>query len=238
MSTERSLARLGGAAALVGTVLLFGATLLHPLGADPNDAPAAFAEYATDRLWVWTHLAQFLGFALLMAGLAAFGSTFASGAAAAWARIGVIGATATVAVAAALQAVDGVALKAMVDRWAAAAPDARAVAFETAFAVRQIEIGLASLLSLSAGLTLVVFGIAILASAAHPPWLGSLALLGGVGTVAGGALQAATGFSPAAMTVSSFASVALLVWAIVVGVLMWRTTPRGAAGAAPGGAAD
>jgi len=63
-------------------------------------------------------------------------------------------------------------------------------------------------------------------------------LLGGVGTVAGGALQAATGFSPAAMTVSSFASVALLVWAIVVGVLMWRTTPRGAAGAAPGGAAD
>ncbi|TME97405.1 MAG: hypothetical protein E6I40_01510 [Chloroflexi bacterium] len=120
MSTERSLARLGGAAALVGTVLLFGATLLHPLGADPNDAPAAFAEYATDRLWVWTHLGQFLGFALLMAGLAAFGSTFASGAAAAWARIGVIGAAATVAVAAALQAVDGVALKAMVDRWAAA----------------------------------------------------------------------------------------------------------------------
>jgi len=203
VSTDPSLARLGGAAALVGTVLLFGATLLHPLGADPNDAPAAFAEYATDRLWVWTHLGQFLGFALLMAGLAAFGSTFA-----------------------------------MVDRWAAAAPDARAVAFETAFAVRQIEIGLASLLSLSAGLTLVVFGIAILASAAHPPWLGWLALLGGVGTVAGGALQAATGFSPAAMTVSSFASVALLVWAIVVGVLMWRTTPRGAAGAAPGGAAD
>src|SRR5207245_2797125 len=138
MSTERSLARLGGAAALVGTVLLFGATLLHPLGADPSDTPAAFAEYATDRLWVWTHLAQFLGFALLMAGLAAFASTFASGAAAAWARIGVIGAAATVAVAAALQAGDGGALKAVVDRWAAAAPDARAVAVETAFAGRQV----------------------------------------------------------------------------------------------------
>src|SRR5207245_5598800 len=137
MSTERSLARLGGAAALVGTVLLFGATLLHPLGADPNDAPAAFAEYATDRLWVWTHLGQFLGFALLMAGLAAFGSTFASGAAAAWARIGVIGAAATVAVAAALQAVDGVALKAVVERWAAAAPDAGAVALVTTFPARE-----------------------------------------------------------------------------------------------------
>ena len=29
------------------------------MSADPNDAPAAFAEYAADRIWVATHLGQF-----------------------------------------------------------------------------------------------------------------------------------------------------------------------------------
>jgi len=238
VNTRRSLARLGGGAAIAGAVVLFGATLLHPLGADPSDAPAAFAEYAADRMWVWTHLGQFVGFALLGMALVALASTFAPGRAAAWARIGAIGAAVMIAIAAALQAVDGVALKVMVDRWAAAAGDARAVTFETAFAVRQIEIGLAALLSVSAGLTLAVFGVAILTSADYPLWLGWLALLGGLGTVAGGAAQAATGFSETAMTVSAFASVVLLVWAIVAGVLMWRSAGRPAADAASAAGAD
>jgi hypothetical protein len=47
-------------------------------------------------------------------------------------------------VAATLQAVDGVALKVTVDRWAAATGEARLLAYEAAHAVRQIEIGFAS----------------------------------------------------------------------------------------------
>ena len=50
MSTAQHLARLGAAAAFVGAVLLIVSTALHPLGSDPGDAPAAFAEYAADRL--------------------------------------------------------------------------------------------------------------------------------------------------------------------------------------------
>jgi hypothetical protein len=46
---------LGAVAAIVGPLLLFVFTLLHPLRADPNDAPAAFAEYAADSFWVWSH---------------------------------------------------------------------------------------------------------------------------------------------------------------------------------------
>src|SRR5436190_5455157 len=149
MSTQQHLARVGAVAAMGGALTLFIATLLHPMTADPNDPPAAFAEYAADRLWVASHLGQFLGVAALGVALVALAGTMEAGTPSAWARIGVVGTAASVATAAALQAVDGVALKMMVNRWMQASGEARARAFEGAFAVRQIEIGLASLLTCS-----------------------------------------------------------------------------------------
>ena len=55
-------ARVGAAAAPVGAVVLFVSTLLHPMSVDPNDAAAAFAEYAADPFYVWSHMGQFVGF--------------------------------------------------------------------------------------------------------------------------------------------------------------------------------
>src|SRR5438309_325671 len=83
---------------------------------------------------------------------------------------------------------------------AAAPGEARPLAYEAAFAVRQVEIGLASLLSVVAGLTLLAYGVALLLSRRYPRWLGGLGLLGGLGMAAAGAAQAATGFSNLAMT--------------------------------------
>lgn len=226
MSTYQPLARIGSVAAVTGAILLFVSTLLHPLDSDPNDAPAAFAEYAADSLWVWSHLGQFLGVALLGMALVALATTLEPGRAAAWGNIGRAGAVAIIAVAAALQAVDGVALKVMVDRWVATTGEARVFAFEAAFAVRQIEIGLASLLSILSGLTLVVFAGAIALSARYPLWLGGMGLLGGLGLVATGAAQASTGFSDLAMTLSMLASSVFLIWAILVGIFMGRLAPR------------
>ena len=226
MSTDQSLARLGSIAAVAGAILLFVSTLLHPLDSDPNNPPAAFAEYAADSLWVWSHLGQFLGVALLGIALVALATTLKPGRAAAWGHVGQVGAAAIIAVAAALQAVDGVALKVMVDRWAASTGEARVFAFEAAFAVRQIEIGLASLLSLLSGLTLIVFGISLVLSPRYPLWMGWLGLLGGLGLVATGAAQASTGFSDLAMTLSMLASSVFLIWAMLVGILMWRLAPR------------
>lgn len=225
MRTNQPLARLGAIAAIVGAILLFVSTLLHPLDSDPNDPPAAFAEYATDTIWVWSHLGQFLGVALLGIALVALAATFKPGRAAAWGRIGQAGATAIIALAAALQAVDGVALKVMVDRWAAATGDARMLAFEAAFAVRQIEIGLASLLSLLSGITLFVFGVSLVLSSRYPVWMGWVGLLSGLGLVATGLVQASTGFSDLAMTLSMLASSVFLIWAILAGVFMWRLAP-------------
>jgi hypothetical protein len=229
-TSAQVLARIGAVAAFIGAILLFVATMLHPSGSHPNHHHAAFTEYSADSLWVWSHLGQFLGFFALAVALGALASTFEPGRPAAWGRIGLIGTVALLALAAALQAVDGIALKIMVDRWAETTGEAQLVAFEAAFAVRQIEIGLASFLSLVSGLTMMVFGIAITLSDRYPMWLGGIALLGGLGTFAGGLAQATTGFSELAMTLSIPSGFVLLVWAIVVGVLMWRLAPKLACG--------
>ena len=60
-----------------------------------------------------------------------------------------------------LQAVDGVALKAMVDLWTGADED-RSSLFAGALAVRQIEIGLDALFALLLALAFLAFGIGLL----------------------------------------------------------------------------
>ncbi len=225
MSTQQHLARIGATAAMSGAVTLFVATLLHPMSADPNDPSAAFAEYAADSLWVASHLGQFLGFAMLGVALAVLATTTEAGSPSAWARIGAVGTAASVAMAAALQAVDGVALRVMVDRWMQASGEARARAFEGAFAVRHVEIGMASLLGVLFGLTVSVFGISMLLGRRFPTWLGALGLVGGLGTLAAGVAVAYTGFSPLAMMLSMPASSVLFIWAIALGVFLWRLPP-------------
>jgi hypothetical protein len=225
-STDQFLARLGAAASPVGAIVLILSTLLHPLDSDPNDAPAAFAEYAANSIYVWSHLGQFAGFALLGVALLGLAATLEAGRAAAWARVGVIGVAASISIVAALQAVDGVALKVTVNRWAAATGEARSLAFEVALAVRQIEIGLASFVSLMFVLSIIAFGLAMSYSVLYPAWLAAIALAAGLGALAAGAAQASTGFSNLGTLTSMLSSLALLVWAILVGFFMWRLASR------------
>ncbi len=214
--------KIGALCAIAGCVLLFIGTFLHPLGADPNDAVAAFTEYAADHLWVASHLIQLAGVTLMATALLFLTQQLEERRGKGWARIAAGGAIASLAVAAALQAVDGIALKVMVDAWAAALPEQKNGAFQAAFAVRQIEIGLASMLSLVLGLTASVYGVALLADRTYPKWLAGLAVVGGVPTMTAGVVIAYTGFSGLAMTINMPASVILLLWILSLGILMWR----------------
>jgi hypothetical protein len=103
-------------------------------------------------------------------------------------------AVASLAVAAGLQAVDGVALKAMVDAWSAASKPQTGELFHATVAVRQIEIGLASVTSLLFGLTVSLFGIAFWIDRDFPKWLAIPAVAGGVATAVSGVVIAHTGF--------------------------------------------
>ena len=209
-------------AAIGGALLLFGGTILHPSGADPNDAVAAFSEYADAQWWIASHLTQLLGLALMVCALIQLSRLLASGSARGLAWIGAAGSIASLAIAAALQAVDGIALKMMVDAWAAAAEPDKSTLFYATYGVRQIEVGLASITSLLFGLTMCVYGVAVISAHRLAKWLGWLPIIGGIPTAIAGVVIAYTGFSGLAMSINMPANSLLLIWIIALGVLFWR----------------
>jgi hypothetical protein len=120
----RNESRIGATCAIAGSVLLFVGTYLHPLKADPNEAVAAFTEYAADHLWVASHLMQLAGVALIVAALLFLARQLELMGGTGCLRLAAGGAIASLAVTAALQAVDGIALKRMVDAWRERTPGA------------------------------------------------------------------------------------------------------------------
>lgn len=126
---------------------------------------------------------------------------------------------ATAAVWAALQGIDGVALKQAVDAWANASGAEKAMRFADASTVRWAEWGLNSYFRLLLGLTVVLFGLAIARTALVAPWLGWAGLLGGLLYMASGVAVGYAGFE------SDFESAVgagaqLLFVVLVVGVLV------------------
>ncbi|HJV50184.1 MAG TPA: hypothetical protein VJ652_01920 [Noviherbaspirillum sp.] len=214
--------KIGAMCAIGGSILLLAGTLLHPMEADPADALAAFTEYAADHHWIASHLTQLAGVTLMVFALISLSQLLRESQGEIWSRLGYGAAIAGLGVAAALQAVDGIALKSMVNAWVAAPPAQKDAVFQAAFAVRQIEIGLAAMLSLVLGLAASLYGIAISKAKKYPAWLAFLACLGGPSTMVAGVVIAYTGFSETAMTVNMPANILLLVWMALLGVFMWR----------------
>jgi hypothetical protein len=210
---------------IAGAVILFIGTLLHPLQADPNDPQAVFIEYASHHPWVVVHLIQLLGIALIIVSLVVLSKIMANGKTGTWAQLGTVSATTSLAIAIALQAVDGVALKVMVDHWASAQSTEKEILFYAAFGVRQIELGLASMLSLILGITAGIYGIAQNSHRDFPAWLGWLAIFGGLSTAVAGIVMAETGFSNTAMLINIPANFLLLIWITLTGIWVWKMTP-------------
>ena len=113
----------------------------------------------------------------------------------------------------------------MVENWSAAAQ--KESAFQSAFAVRQVEIGLASMLSIVLGATATLLGVALLDGLSYPRWMGALAIAGGASTAVSGIVIAYSGFSDLEMAINMPASAVLVAWVIALGVLMWRRDGSG-----------
>jgi len=227
MKTERKMqhrnaSKAGATCAITGAALLFVGTYLHPMKANPNEPVAAFTEYAADEFWVASHLMQLAGVASTVAALLLLTTVLEARRGPGIALVAAGGAIASLALAAALQAVDGISLKNMVDAWAAATASQKGEVFHAAFAVRQIEVGLASMLSLSFGLTATLYGVALIGARVYPKWFAALAMASGVPMIASGVVMAYSGFSGPSMAINMSASAILLVWMLTLGVLMWR----------------
>ena len=222
----RSTSRPGPLLGFLGVGLLAAGTALHPMQADPAVAEAAFAEYAADRYWVASHLMQLAGAWAMIAFLLLLARRLEGGPAAPWAGLGSAFGVAGIATVAALQAVDGVALKAMVDRWAAAPEPEKAALFAAAYGVRQVEIGLAGMSCLLLGVMATVLGLAFAIDGRLPRWAGLLGIAGGASTVASGVVISCTGFSGAAMAINMPAVSALMAWTVALGISGWRKPAR------------
>ena len=218
--------KVGAVSAITGAILLFVGTSLHPMEADPNDPVAAFTEYAADSLWVASHLTQLLGVVLIVAALLTLTRLLTNDKGGGWSHLGSAFAIASLAIAAALQAVDGIALKVMVNNWVAAPESEKMAILQATIRVRQIEVGLASMFSMLIGLTIVLYGVSIVISDRLSSWLGWIAIIGGGATVTAGVMYAYTGFSRVGMSVSMPASLILLLWLIVLGASMWRVSNK------------
>ena len=154
---------------------------------------------------------------MIVAALVLLSRRMADGPAAEWSTLGMAGAVASLGMASALQAVDGVALKVMVDSWAAAPDPERTALFHAAFGVRQIERGLASITSVLFGLTISIYGIGLLIDRRLPRWIGAFAIANGAPIVIAGVVIAYTGFSHLAMLIYVPTSSLLVLSMIILG---------------------
>jgi hypothetical protein len=214
---------------VLGCALLTVGTVLHPAHADPGSPADAFAEYAAvDRgLWVAAHLMQLGGVAGLVVVVVLLARAVDGARASAWPRVTAVFGTAGLATAAVLQAVDGVALKAVVDLWSDAA-EGRASLFAAALAVRQVEIGLDALFALLLAVAVLVLGIGLLTAPAGSRTVGAVAVITAGAALGNAVTLALSGFSAATMLATTVSGALALAWMLLVAVWSWRrsTTRR------------
>jgi hypothetical protein len=203
---------------LVGVVTIF----LHPPGA--NDHQAAFTEYANSSSWTAIHLVQFVGTAIIMAGLLVlfFALNVSQGTPRWLGFLGAISAGVALALAGVVYAVDGVALKQAVDAWVSAPAAEQAVRFASAEAIRWLEWGTRSYQDFMFGLALVLYAIVIVWTARVPRPIGYLMGLSGLAFIVVGWVFGTEGFAPIGEVPSDAAQTflfALTIWLLIVA---WR----------------
>jgi Domain of unknown function (DUF4386) len=118
-------------------------------------------------------------------------------------------------------------LRNMVLAWSHADGPDKPLLFASAFGVRQIEIGMASIFALTGGLTVAVFAALLCKETTFPRWLAALGMAAGLATSLGGLAMAYTGFSEFAMMINMPANLLLLVWVAAFAAFWLRRIGRG-----------
>lgn len=221
---ERRVLQIGGASAVVGAILGGVGNLVHPV--TPMDDRVGVARVIADSdNWVAVHLVIVLGIVLMLGGLVALYHSIRGGLASALARFGLFAAVSGATIGLILVILDGVAAPKLADEWAAAPPGEQAAALGLVHLNETINFALASLFNLVfAGVTFILFGLAVAAGEAYPRWLGWVALLAGLASVGAGLVQAFTGEpTDASRILTIIGPTVITLWLLVIGILLLRT---------------
>jgi hypothetical protein len=177
--SDRNALRLSGGLLVGGFLLNLIVTLFHPTG-NEDQHRVIFTEYADSDAWVAIHLGQFVGILIALAGLLVlYRALQLRGHVPVLARFAAGTTVATAATWAILQALDGVALKQAVDTWAEASGAEKPIRFADAETLRWLEWGFQSYFRMLLGLTVALFGAAMIATRLGGAWLGWVAVLTG-----------------------------------------------------------
>ncbi len=213
---DRTFLRISAIVLFLGELVFGIAGYLHPAHEIPNNHVAVFAEYAKSTNWTLVHLGQFAGMLVIIAGLLVLflALNIRSGMAGLLAQGAAVSAVVTLSLYAVLQAIDGVALKQVVDAWASAPEAEKAARFASAEAIRFLEWGGRSYQDFMFGITFVLFAIVIVSTARIPRLLGVLVGLTGIAYIAQGFVVGAEGFSDNNSIPTLVAYAVWLVWSI------------------------
>jgi hypothetical protein len=221
---EAWLFKVGAGAGIVGSLVAMVGNLLHP--ATPIGDPEGVARtIAESGIWVADHLAIVLGLILMLGGLVAIARSITLGLPGALARLGQIAAIGGVTVGLILVTLDGVAAKHIAEAWAAAPPEEEAAALRIVLAEETINFALVTLFNiLFAGVTFILYGLAVAWSRMYPPWLGWVVVVAGLGSVVVGVAQAILGEStPAIRILTIVFPTVITLWVVELSVLILRT---------------
>lgn len=204
---------------MLGLALGIFAGVFHGGGGEPNNLVATLPHYAANDHWELVHLGQFVSDLLLLVGYIALYRSITEGVSATLARLGIIVAVVAEAIYGVNQAVDGVAIKFVAQQWVSAPLAEKPEAFRIAEAMRHVEIGTSSLWTLTSGIVLLLFGLAIALGRAYPRLLGWTAMALGAIEIAFSLDLARHGFagSPLAM-----ATLLMGPWTLFLAVCLWR----------------
>lgn len=220
---DRSLIRLGAGLGFTGALIAVVANLLHPRTTG-SDETARFELIADSGVWDIVHYLVGVAVLFVLAGYVALARYVEDTPGSPWARLGLAGGIAAAAVGLLVAAIDGYALKAVVDRWAEAGRPAEGATLEAVHAVEAVSTGLFNVFNGTVvGAIPVLGGIAVMRSRRFVGWIGVLAIVGGViglGVDLYGTMAELTPFI--ANVVFTGGALMVTIWAIVVNWTMFN----------------
>jgi hypothetical protein len=215
--------KIGGWCAVAGSLLAGVGNLVHPV--TPMNDPAGVARVIADSDgWVPVHLAIVVGILLMLGGLVALDQSIGGGTAGTLARFGLWAGVGGVTIGLVLVILDGVAAHQLAREWAAAPPGDQAAALGLVHVNETINFALASLFNLVfAGVTFILFGLAVALSDLHPRWLGWVVVVAGVASIVAGLVQAFTGEpTEASRGLTIFGPTVITLWLMAIGFVLVR----------------
>lgn len=215
--------RVGGAAAVIGSLLAMVGNLLHPMTPPGDPTGVGHAIHDSDA-WTLIHMTIVVGLVLMLGGMVAIADSLRGGFSGAMSRFGLVAAVAGATLGMILVTLDGVAAKQIAGAWAEAPVADQAAALRDLTSEETLNFALVALFNLLfAGVTFILYGLAVAFGDVYPRWLGWPVVVAGIGSVAVGLIQAQLGESTGISRIASIVFPTIItLWVAALGVILLR----------------